>query len=256
MSTFTEKVSLENTFGLDAYDRRARLIPVLLVALPLALVAAVWAPGGTAAWSPLWLIAVGCGIAYLFADLAREAGKRIEADLFRKWNGPPTRRLLRHQSETPTPLLHRRHLLIESITGETLPSAEEEQKEPHITDEIYDTCIHVLRERTREKDRFPLVFAENCAYGFRRNSLGLRPYGIAASALSLIILAALISPQLPVSAALGEPFTLIIGAVCVGLLLFWLFVVKPAWVRSKAEAYAERLLAAGEKLYRDKPESM
>lgn len=255
MSTLAEKMSFENALGLDAYDRRARLFPALLVALPLALVAAVWTPGGTEAWSPLWLIAVGCGVVYLFADLSREAGKGVEPDLFRQWNGPPTRHLLRHRSDTPTPLLHRRHQLIEWITGETLPSAGEEDEEPEVADEIYDTCIYVLRERTRDKGNFPLVFAENCAYGFRRNSLGLRSCGVATSAFSLILLAALITPWLPVSAVLGEPFKIFTGVSCLGLLAFWLFIVKPAWVRSKAEAYAERLLAACEKLCSDKHSS-
>ena len=37
-------------------------------------------------------------------------------------------------------------------------------------------------------DKFPLVYEENCNYGFRRNMFGLRPIGIAVSVIAAVAL--------------------------------------------------------------------
>lgn len=50
----------------------------------------------------------------------------------------------------------------------------------------------ILRERTRDHDRFRLVFLENCDHGFRRSALGLRSVALAVGygvlAVSVLIL--------------------------------------------------------------------
>ena len=43
-----------------------------------------------------------------------------------------------------------------------------------------------LREATRDTSRFPLVFAENANYGFRRNLWGLRPIGTGVAVVLLL----------------------------------------------------------------------
>ena len=58
-----------------------------------------------------------------------------------------------------------------------LPTKEEEESSPVSADTKYKSAIGSLLEATRDTSKFPLVFAENANYGFRRNLWGLRPIG-------------------------------------------------------------------------------
>jgi hypothetical protein len=233
---------------MDAYNIRARLWPALITALPFGLVVYALLPGKLLDVASLGGIVAWCGGAYVLAQFAREAGYKKQASLFESWDGAPTTRMLRHH-QNMGPMLRRRHEQIEAITGESLPSAQEEQSSPEDADQRYRTCVMALRERTRDTKAYPLVFAENCAYGFRRNLLGLRPIGIGTSLLSTVTTAIIAQPAVwplirPDLASLAFA-----GIVSTLMLSFFAFVVTPEWVRAKAEAYAERLLAACEKLH-------
>lgn len=240
-----------STLQMDAYSIRARLWPALLTALPLGLLTYAVLPGDLFDEAALGGLFAWCGGAYLLAQIARDAGKRKEEALFKSWGGAPTTRHLRHRRANDKLLLRRRHRQISALTGEALPSAEREQADPEEADAMYRRCTLALRERTRNRQEFPLVFAESCAYGFRRNLLGLRPIGIGVSALTLAMVAWLTHPAVPPTFRAG-PLTLwVAGVVSALLLIAFLFVITPAWVHIKAEAYAGRLLGACEKLVDD-----
>jgi hypothetical protein len=105
-----------------------------------------------------------------------------------------------------------------------------------------------LISRTRGHAEFPLIFVENCHYGFRRNLLGLRPWGMRIAAASAV--AAALGLVLAVVNVIDLSAILLIGVVAVSLVAFvlWQHVVTSAWVKRAAEAYAERLLEATETL--------
>ena len=232
----------------DPYVRRARLQPAMLVALPFALATLAWAPGGALGWSVLWSLLVWCGGTALLAQVARDRGRKKEADLFRSWDGKPTTRLLRHRDTTNATVLSRRHKRLQRlVTGIRIPTKEEERADPKGADNVYEACTKFLLERTRKKDDFPLVFEENCNYGFRRNLWGMKPIGIVLSVVGTLAVAIIIGFDIRRGIAVGPiiPAALVINAA---LLLGWLFYFKPDWVRTTAEAYAERLLAACEVL--------
>src|SRR5947208_9959356 len=67
-----------------------------------------------------------------------------------------------------------------------LPTSEEEAADPEGADQRYEACVRFLRNATRDRSTFPLVFAENVNYGFRRNLWGMRSAGIACSAVSAL----------------------------------------------------------------------
>jgi hypothetical protein len=128
------------------------------------------------------------------------------------------------------------------VTNEALPSVDQERADPGAADERYAIATTVLRELTRDSKRFPLVFAENAEYGFRRNSLGLKPIGVVVA-----VGASLASVELMLANSFSFRFfgPLIVGVVA---LIFWLALVRQPWVRSAAEPYAIRLLEALETL--------
>jgi hypothetical protein len=129
-----------------------------------------------------------------------------------------------------------------------LPSADQEAANPDASDNLYEACCAFLREKTRDSQIFNLIFEENCNYGFRRNLWGMKPIALTLALLSLAAIVAV--PICESSAQTGRHLGLVAltGSLDALLLLGWVFMFKPDWVRIPAEAYAERLLEACERL--------
>src|SRR2546425_1519472 len=114
------------TRRLDRYTVQARLLPAMIVAMPIALttVAVVGAP----AWAAVVSIATWAGGTMLLAQLARDGGKRKEAALFASWGGKPTVAHLRHRGPTNPIVLSRYHAKLKKAMGAKfkLPTAKDE----------------------------------------------------------------------------------------------------------------------------------
>jgi Flp pilus assembly protein TadB len=234
--------------GIDAYDRSARLAPAYLVFSPAAVLVVVLALGTSEWWSRLGGLLVACGAPLLAVQWGRSGGRARQSELVQLWGGRPSTQLLRFRTGGNTSIVERRHEVVERATGLTLPTAEEEERDPGGADDRYEIAVAELRERMRDEKEFPLVQRENVAYGFRRNLWGRKPYGLAIAILVLAACAALL-----VGAAIGHEFqswaAAAFAAGFAGLaLLVWLTVVTPAWVHEAGEAYAARLLESAVRL--------
>ena len=233
---------------LDTYVRRARLEPALIVALPLGLATLVAFPMAATTWALLWSLVTWSGGTTLLVNLARDRGKRREAALFRSWGGKPSTRLLRHKGNANPTLLARRHAQLETLVdGLVLPTAIVEAKDPDAADHAYETCVAVLLERTRKREQFPMVFEENCNYGFRRNLWGMKAIGMVLSVLSCTIIGMFVAKAIS-AGQMPQPLTGAAGLISLFLLLFWIFGVDVDWVRTPADEYAKQLLAACDSL--------
>jgi hypothetical protein len=95
-----------------------------------------------------------------------------------------------------------------------------------------------LRELTRDTKRFPVLFEENVDYGFRRNSLGIRPIalGIAVAVLVISFVMLFIGEGHSVGTRWGS--SAVVSAIAVA---YWSFVVGEEWVRRSGERYADCL---------------
>ncbi len=229
----------------DTYTLRARLLPTLIVGLPVGLAALAWFPKSETWWGPISGLVVGAGGVALLAQLGRDWGKRKQPRLFASWGGEPTTRLLRHRDAPNTVLLERRHRKLKALLpDQQIPTREQELADPQQADVVYQACAALLKEKTRDKQRFPLVFEENCNYGFRRNLWGMKPLGIltaTAGSAAVIALVVLHYREGKVAMSAVTPTAMVVNGL---LLLAWLFWFTPAWVKIAADAYAERLLAA------------
>lgn len=222
----------------DKYVLFARISPVAIVALPLFLAISAWIPfsqwpvkllGGGA------LFAIG---AFALAQLTRDAGKRIEPALWASWGGPPSIRFLRHLDTTiaagSKAAMHRR--LIELGVVGSMPTEDEERQKPDAADAIYRTCSDWLRRKAIElkaKAPFDVVHSENISYGFRRNLLGIKPYGLTVVGATVAITAAsFLSGRRPYIEA---------GAILL-LGLYLLLCANEESVKRAADEYAKRLL--------------
>jgi len=238
----------------DPYSRQARLYPALLTLLPsIAAYCAWFSPDESTGKLVFWL-AAGIGLLYALADFARTCGKRVEPKLIAAWGGWPTTILLRHGDTRLSPETKRRyHEAFATKLGiGAMPTPGEENEEPERADQKYEAGVAALRARCRGAS-YPLVEKENATYGFRRNLLGLKPYGIALALATLLIPAAVSiwSDHYDLASAahavVSTYLALAPGAVgALGLsatsLVAWVAVVTPEWVRGAGFQYARALI--------------
>ncbi len=235
---------------LDTYDIVARLCPVMLAALPVTFVAYLVA--AQLGWQP-WLgvltgIAAGYGLSYLVAQVARDLGYGWQQRWIAREGPLPSVAMLRHRdTRLATPLKARyHHLLQANVPDLKLPTVEEEAAAPDAADGQYDAACAWLRARARRDGNSTLLAKHLRSYGFRRNLLGLRALmlaldgAMATAALALIATARWTSLPLPwpalAEAATGAATVAVVhGAVTV-------LVLRTAWARLGAEAYANSLL--------------
>ena len=200
----------------------------------------------------------------LLSQIGRDRGKRKESALWDRWGGPPTTRLLRFRGSPNRIILSRWRAGIERLMGRALPSEEEELQDPAGADQQYEAAVNLLREATRDSSKFPLVLAENVNYGFRRNLWGLKPYGLLLAVLAtaaswgLFLSVALPPAESWLDVVVRNPDMLIttrlVGSVfSTAVIAVWLSIITPEWVRTTAEAYAQRLLGAIDALRSDGP---
>ncbi|HUU44485.1 MAG TPA: hypothetical protein VM118_02025 [Acidobacteriota bacterium] len=235
---------------LDAYTLRARFTPALLIVAPLWLAIAAWVAPALGDPSLPVSGVIGFAAVVLLAELGRDRGKASEATLFECWGGMPSVLLMSHsRSALSGDAIARRHSKLRALFPNfSLPnSAEDERGNWPAADSIYRSISEALRELTRDKARFPLVFEENTSYGFRRNLWAMRSLGVATSGFALVTSLANILLAVHRDTPL-QPISILSAAICAALLVFWLWQVSVEWVRVVAFAYAERLFAAVEVL--------
>lgn len=233
--------------NIDSYERKARVFPALLVALPL-LVPLVLTLGLR---NPLLTATLGlascCGVVYAIASVARGLGKRLETKLVARWGGMPTTLILRHRDPFLDPVTTQRyHAEIRSRLSIELPGPTEEAADPMAADNAYVGATRHLRELTRGNSH-SMLLKENIAYGFHRNMLAMRPIGTFTSVLGIAI-GLVLSGVLHITASGfqldGIASVKPTGAMTVGISLAifaaWFYFTEDA-VRRMGYVYAERL---------------
>jgi len=222
---------------IDRYTISARFLPAAVVGAPLALAVYTWAPfdmglvrGAAAAFAMT-------AIAYVLSHPTRDAGRKLEERLWPSWGGPPSVTFLRHRDPAIDPITKARiHSALMTLNAvPSLPTPEEELSNPTAADHAYEAASTWLRGRTRDRKIFPLVFVENVNYGYQRNLLACRSWGLAACAIGLIsALTAFWLGRQPIAEAL----------ITVLLVLYLALNVSEDGLRRQAGTYARRLLEA------------
>jgi hypothetical protein len=242
---------LKNLLGsasqvLDPYARQARLAPALIALFPLALILVVWLPALRSVLGGLVSLGAAFGILLWLSQIARDEGKKKEADLYRQWGGKPSVVLL-CASDTRIDRITKaryRKFLTERVEGLTFPSDEEERRDPGSSESACESATAWLLTQTRDTRRFELLFQENISYGFRRNLWGLRPVGFIIALGGSVFSSGLILFLILFNH--GEPRVECILATLIlwAMAAWWAFRVNELWVKLAADAYAIQLLAA------------
>lgn len=159
----------------DKYTLYARLFPAVIAAAPA--IALVWAVIASKEVMLVQAIA-GTALAVLlmvFADVARRRGKAIEPRLIEQMGGLPSVTMLRHRDTTfDAATKARMHTFVAEKLAEPAPAAEQEVAAPEAADDFYMRAGNWLRENTRSKKKFDILFNENITYGYRRNLFALK----------------------------------------------------------------------------------
>ena len=248
----------------DPYVFLARIQSVLIVIAPLGLLMLAFLPKDPLFVTVFFTLTGAAGGPAIAAQVGRGPGKKKEAALWESWHGAPTTRLLRHRhipgDITLASGLRRQ---VEQWTGNPLPTEQEELADPAWADTKYEEATNALREATRDKVRFPLVFAENVNYGFRRNLWGLKPIGASVSVALVLVSWTMFLLTIwerpwpdPWWGILANPDSIVtmrfaVGVAMIGYAALWLFWVKPSWVRDAADNYARRLMESVQALRSD-----
>jgi hypothetical protein len=230
----------------DHYSFRARLQPALLTLLPAAFGVFAWTGPGAKWTSALWTLFGTVGGTFFLAVLARNLGKRVEPALWESWGGSPTVQLLRHGGGGNPVLRERWHKFLSKLLGRPVPTPQEEQADPKSADDVYEAGVKLLINKSRDARKFPLVYRENVQYGYCRNLFAMRSMGFPVSLLgSLACLASALWGAHSGDAKI-YPWVCLAGDLV--FVTWWVFVIKPSWVRVPAFAYAERLLESIENI--------
>lgn len=227
---------------LDYYSLRARLIPSLISTLPIIFFVFFIFPSKIIWLNLIWGLFLWCGLSFPIVNIVRSKGQKLEKKLFRYWGGMPSNLMLSHTKTILNKnLLLRYHNLLSKLLPEIkIPSEEEEKENFKNSYDIYDTCIAYLRDKTRDTEKYQLLFSENINYGFKRNLLSLKNISI----FTLIFLQSLSFYLYYANHdnIFSELYLFYTGLNSI-LLLAWIFVVNKKWVKESAMDYSKQLLA-------------
>ena len=222
---------------IDRYTVSARFLPAAVIATPLALAVFTWAPFDMGLTKGAAAVFVMTALAYVLSHPTRDAGRKLEERLWPTWGGAPSITFLRHREPTIDPITKARfHAALVALKAvPTLPTPETELHDPDAADHAYAAASTWLRGQTRDRKVFPLVFEENVNYGYQRNLLACRAWGLASSAFGLL------------SAAIAfwygrQPIAEIVLTLL--LMLYLGFNITEEGLRRQAGTYARRLLEA------------
>ncbi|TKD66455.1 hypothetical protein [Pseudalkalibacillus hwajinpoensis] len=232
------------------YELKARIFPGLITIAPFSLTILIWYPELISFESSFITIFILIIILFFLAKVARERGKKLQTQLLKEWGDFPSVIFLSHTDNTINNQTKKRYhnFLNEHIDELNLPNKKEEIKNPALYREQYKSAVDWLLEKTRDNTKYSLLYQDNINYGFSRNMLGIKPFGIFFAMFSLAIdLFGLY--QSHSFNLLESPLKVIISIfLSVFFSLLWLFFVRKKWVESTSRTYARTLLATCEKI--------
>jgi len=186
---------------------------------------------------------IGIGVfSFVLAQIGRDQGKKKEKKLFEHWGGKPTNMILRHSNNHLDVHTKKRfHTKLEQVIPDMkIPTPEEELEDLYAADCIYDSCTKYLISKTRDTNKYHLLFKENINYGFRRNLWGMKAWALTIIVGCLIIHAVIATEKFTTFETPNTTDWLLLATLVI-ISMFWLFTVNKEWIKVTAFAYAERL---------------
>jgi hypothetical protein len=179
------------TEKIDKYEIRARIIPGLLLCLPVLItVGAVGLDYFHWLTSILGSAFITIVLSYGLSMLLRSGGVALQKKMYKKWGGPPSTRFLRWSDVN---LSDQKKTIIQSKIKKDfkiqLLSKDEESTRPKDADRVINDAFDSIREKLRAKKKVSKLWeTHNIEYGFYRNFLGSWHWGFILSVIGIAIL--------------------------------------------------------------------
>jgi hypothetical protein len=127
------------------------------------------------------------------------------------------------------------------------PSAADEMQQAAAAKEFYELTGTWLRTNTRDTKKFSILFNENCAYGFRRNLLGVKWPALALNVVVVLICATVLWYNWPLDmGSITAKRLLVVIVIAAAHALYFLLGVKKQNVIVAARTYARELILSTE----------
>jgi len=171
------------------YEFKARIFPTVFMLLPLVITILTWYPQLINFETSILILFILMVTISVLAKFVREKGRKIQDKLFDKGKNFPTTTYLKHSDTNLNKYTKARYHKYLNINIENLniPSVEQELENPEFYNEQYDSAVDWLLEKTRNTNKYQLIYQNNINYGLSRNMLGIKPLGISIAVLSIII---------------------------------------------------------------------
>ncbi|MCR6110051.1 hypothetical protein HXA35_06890 [Bacillus sp. A301a_S52] len=236
---------------LNTYERKARYYPAVLTITPIIVWLYLWFPDIRSLEGTFISLIAGLGISIPLSILARTLGKKAQEKLIMQWGALPATLILRNNDTSLNSETKKRYYQkLELLTKINLPDRDIEDEDPNTAQQKFDSCIDYLRQHTRDKVKYSLVFNENIYYGQARNLLGLKPLGLLIC-ITLII-AQLLLIYLNFGFGLNVSAVPLLQMVSLGstfvFLFFWFFFVSSNQVYNAGVNYGKALLECCESI--------
>lgn len=228
---------------MNLYSLKARVYPLIITLIPIVLVGIIYSFQLKSIYELLISLGVTTSLFFLFSQIGRDKGRKLENEMWKKWKGTPSTQILRFSNDTIDLHTKRRyHNFLKEKTKIGNELTEEFESENLIdADSIYTSWSKYLISKSRDTKKYNLLFQENTNYGFRRNLLGLKPIAIAI--IILLIIGSLgYSYFISNFKFVFSQELLLTGIVLLISLLFWLLIVNEKWIKYVAFEYAKRLM--------------
>lgn len=231
---------------IDKYELRARIIPGLLLCIPVLItVGAIGIDYFGWLTSILGSASITLVLSYGLSMLLRAGGVALQGKLYAKWDGPPSTRFLRwsdtNLSDQKKAAIHKK---IKQDFNIQLLSQEEERTGAKDADRAISDAFDSIRAKVRtSKKKDKLWETHNIEYGFYRNFLGSWYWGLFLSLIGVATLVIIyyISGNKDIKLLMGTGLDLFYG-----LVLAWYALIQgernlkhaaEQYVRSIIEAY-------------------
>lgn len=239
----------------DHYTINARFLPAFFSILPFVLTMLAWCPSAKTIMGSSLTVLISFGVMTFISTFISNLGNKVQDKLFLIWGGAPTTIILRHADGLLDKYTKQRYhkWIDEKVDSLSLPVVEDEIKEPLDADMKYQSATNFLREFTRDKKKHPAVYRDNVSYGFSRNLLAIRYFGLLVSFMCVVMNSYLVWLANSIESAVGGKmiisdyfFGIGAGFVSIIFLAAFCFIVNNDFVKVRGFRYARTLFESCE----------
>jgi hypothetical protein len=221
---------------LDSYEIRARIIPSIIVCLPIIvpfylLFNNIGNPISGVIFSGMVLL----GMSYTVSFFVQYMGKKIQNQLWSSWGGAPSSRILRWSDKTfDDQYKAKLHKSIKEYLDIELMDKDSEQQKPSDADLKFEIAFSQAKRIVYNTSSNDLLGKYNAEYGFHRNLMGSRIIWILSCLIGTILCGGLFYKFGSIEYVSGT----IVNSFLLCFALIWGWYILPLTIAQPAEHYA------------------